>query len=228
MGYTWDPTTRIYKIRKQVSSYSIRHLEDDDDDEDDEDDEDGEENNNDETQPMEHDQQVTDHGDWLGATPGQNPSDSQGRGKWQHTGSTSQQSSYMPTPSSQSENSEVMEMSRNMQIHPQKFSTLQEERFMALQDQLQIQSENSSSFTTLQEERYSNLRNQIQTHSDNFNSFSSTIMQWSDATHRYLSRSSNTLNWNIIEFTNLYEQGRPLRQPSGYRGRNDPSQERQR
>ena len=67
MGYTWDPTTRIYKIRKQASSSNIQHLEDDDDDEDDEDEE---ENNDDDTQPMEYDQQVIDHGDWLGVTPG--------------------------------------------------------------------------------------------------------------------------------------------------------------
>lgn len=67
----------------------------------------------------------------------------------------------MPTPPSQSENSEVMEMLRNMKIHQQKFSTLQEDRFMALQDQLQIQSDNFAYFTSLQEERYSGLRNQI-------------------------------------------------------------------
>lgn len=88
MGYTWDPTVRIYKIRTQASSSNIQHLEDDDndDDDDDEDDEDEEENNDDDTHPMEHDQQVTDHGDWLGATPGPKPSDNQGWGEWQHTG----------------------------------------------------------------------------------------------------------------------------------------------
>lgn len=69
MGYTWDPTVRIYKTRKPIPSSNTQHLEDDDD-EDDEDDEDEEENNDNDSQPMEHDQQVTDHGDWLGATPG--------------------------------------------------------------------------------------------------------------------------------------------------------------
>jgi hypothetical protein len=99
-------------------------LEDDDDDNDDEEDEDDEneeENNDDNSQPMEHDQQVTDHGDWLGATPGQNPSDDQGWGEWQHTVWTNQRSSYMPPPSSQSDNFEVMEMLRNIQILSKNF-----------------------------------------------------------------------------------------------------------
>ncbi|XP_050876753.1 uncharacterized protein LOC127080482 [Lathyrus oleraceus] len=65
MGYTWDPTTRIYKTRKPVASSNIQHLEEDDDDDDDDEDEygeDDEENNDDDSQPIEHDQQVTDHG----------------------------------------------------------------------------------------------------------------------------------------------------------------------
>lgn len=67
---------------------------------------------------MEHDQQVTDHGDWLGPTPGQHTSDNQGWGEWRYTGWARNHSSYMPTPSSQPENSEVIEMLRNMQIQP--------------------------------------------------------------------------------------------------------------
>ena len=35
MGFTWDPTTRIYKICTQASSSNIQHLEDDDDEDDD-------------------------------------------------------------------------------------------------------------------------------------------------------------------------------------------------
>jgi hypothetical protein len=82
---------------------------------------------------------------------------------------------------------------------------------MTLQDKLQIQSDNFASFASPQEERYSDLRNQIQTHNDNFNSFASTIMQQIDATHRSLSGSFNTLNRNVIEFTELYEQDKPPR-----------------
>lgn len=89
MGYTWDRTTRLYETRKPVPGSNTRHLEDDhdEDDEDDDDDdnddeyednEDKEENNDDNSQPMKHDQQVTGHGDWLGTTPGQHPSDNQG------------------------------------------------------------------------------------------------------------------------------------------------------
>lgn len=222
MGYTWDLIARVYKVRTQASSSNIQHLEEDDD----EDDENEEENNEDDTHPMEYDQQVDDHGDSLGATPRQNPSDNQGRGEWQHTDWTNQRYSYMPPLPYQSNNSEVMEMLRNMQIHQQKISTLQEERFTALQDQLQIQSDNFSSFATLQEERYLDLRGQIKTQSDNFNSFASTIMQRIDAmgsNHRSLTGSFNTLNRNFIEFTNLYEQDRPPCQPSVYRSRNDPS-----
>lgn len=91
MGYTWDPTSQMYKTRIPIPGSNTQHLEDDgddDDDEDDEDDEDKEENNDDDSQPMEHDQQVTDHGDWLGTTPGQNPPDNQGWGEWKHTGWT--------------------------------------------------------------------------------------------------------------------------------------------
>lgn len=54
---------------------------DDDDEEEEEEDEDGEdeeENNEDNSQPMEHDHQVTEHGDWLGPTPGQHPFNNQG------------------------------------------------------------------------------------------------------------------------------------------------------
>lgn len=100
-------------------------MEDDDDDEADENEED---NNDDNTHPMEDDQQFDGHGDWLGDTLRQHPSDNQGWGKWQYTGWTSQRSSYMPPPLSQSNNSKVMELLRNMQIHHQNFSTLQEER----------------------------------------------------------------------------------------------------
>lgn len=118
----------------------------------------------------------------------------------------------MPPPPSQSDNSEVMEMLRNMQIHQQNFSILQEERFTALQDQLQTQSDNFASFATLQEEWYLDLRGQIQNQSYNFNSFASIIMQQIDvmgSNHRSLTGSFNTLNRNFIEFTDLYEQDRP-------------------
>lgn len=104
----------------------------DDDDDDDEADENEEENDDGDTHSMEDDQQADDHGDWLGVTPGQNPSDNQGRGEWKHIGWTSQQSSYMPPSPPQYDNFEVMELLRNMQIHQQTFSTLQEERFTAL------------------------------------------------------------------------------------------------
>lgn len=60
------------------------------DDDDDKDDENEEENNDADTHPIKDDQQVTDHGDWLGATPGQNPSDNQGWGERQHTEWTNQ------------------------------------------------------------------------------------------------------------------------------------------
>lgn len=64
MGYTWDHTARLYKIRKPVPGTNDRPMEEYDADEDeDEDGEDNEENNEDTSQPMEHDQQVTDHGD---------------------------------------------------------------------------------------------------------------------------------------------------------------------
>lgn len=89
MGYTWDPIARVYKVRTQASSSSIRHLEDGDDD-DNEDDENEEENDDYDTHLMEDDQQVDDHGDWLGVTPGQKTFDNQGWGEWQHTGWTSQ------------------------------------------------------------------------------------------------------------------------------------------
>ncbi|KAI5418039.1 hypothetical protein KIW84_042615 [Lathyrus oleraceus] len=103
MGYTWDRTRQLYKTHKPVPGTNARPVEEYDDDDDDDEDEDGEdedENNEDTSQPMEHDQQVTDHGDWLGPTPEQHPSNNQGWGEWQHTGWTSNRSSYMPTPPS--------------------------------------------------------------------------------------------------------------------------------
>ncbi|XP_050915082.1 uncharacterized protein LOC127130047 [Lathyrus oleraceus] len=139
------------------------YIEDGDDDDDDEDEEFEEEKENNEvhSQPMEHDHQVTDHGDWLGPIPGQHLSNNQGWGEWQHIGWTNNRSSYMPTPSSPSENSEVMEMLRTMQIQQQNFATLQDERFAALQEQSQSQGDNFASFASIQEERYVELRSQI-------------------------------------------------------------------
>lgn len=142
MGYTWDRTTRLYKTRKPVPDSNTRHLEDDYDDEDDDDEEDEdeddeyeEENNDDNSQPMEHDQQVTDHGDWLGTTPGQHPSDNQGWGERKHTGWTNNRSSYMPTPYSQPENYEVMEMLRDLRVCRISFR-FKVTTFHLLQDQL--------------------------------------------------------------------------------------------
>lgn len=171
---------------------------------------------------MEHNHQVTHHGDWLGPTPGQHPSDNQGWGEWQHTGWTNNRSSYMPTPSSQLENSEAMEMLRTMQIQQQNFATLQEGRFTTLQEQIQIQGDNFASFSSIQEEQHADLSSQIQTHSDNCNSFSSTILQSIDGSNRVLAGSVNTLNMNTIELTSLYEEERLWRPPSGYRGRHEP------
>lgn len=117
MGYTWDRAARLYKTRQPVPGTNDRLVEECEDDDDDYEDEEGEEekeNNEDNSQPMEHDHQVNDHCDWLGPTPVQHPSNNQGWGEWQHTGWTINRSSYMPTPSSQLENSEVMEMLRTM------------------------------------------------------------------------------------------------------------------
>ncbi|XP_050876865.1 uncharacterized protein LOC127080593 [Lathyrus oleraceus] len=168
---------------------------DDDDEEEEKEDEDGEdeeENNEENSQPMEHDHQVTEHGDWLGPTPGQHPF-----------------------------NNQVMDMLRNMQVQQQIFATPQEEKFTALQDQLQIQGDNFASFASIQEEQYADLRSQIQTHSDN-NSFSSTILQRIDGFNRVLAGSVNTLNTKVIELTSLYEEDKVSRPPSGYRGRHGP------
>jgi hypothetical protein len=62
---------------------------------------------------------------------------------------------------------------------------------------------------------------QIQTHSENFNSFSSTILQRINGSNRILAGSVNTLNMNVIELTNLYEEERLARPPSDYRGRHE-------
>ena len=75
MVYTWDRSAQIYKTRQPVPGTNARPVEDiEDDDDEDEEDEEEEENNEVHSQPMEHDHQVTDHGDWLGPTHGQHPS----------------------------------------------------------------------------------------------------------------------------------------------------------
>lgn len=84
MGYTWDRSARVYKTRQPILGTNARLVEDIEDDEDEEGEEE-EANNEVHSQPMENDHQVTDHGDWLGPTPGQHSFVNQGWGESKHT-----------------------------------------------------------------------------------------------------------------------------------------------